>query len=164
MRTYATVRYSAVSVAVPSPTPIASGYRLTIDRLGVEAPILVNVSGTDEKVYLKAVEDGVAHYKGTPLPGEKGNAFIFGHSSYYQNKPGNYKEVFKRLNELKTGDTLTIHNRDQAMTYQVYASKIVRDDDMSVVADTPDREVVTLMTCWPPGTISKRYVIQAQRI
>lgn len=65
-------------------------------------PIIINTPGSNEKAYLKALQNGVAHYKGTLIPGsEAGNSFIFGHSSYYTNVAGQYKDVFENLNRSK---------------------------------------------------------------
>lgn len=149
-------------VAEPTPTP-GVPYVLKIGKLSLSAPIIPNVPGTIEKEYLKAIENGVAHYAGTALPGNKGNAFIFGHSSYYKNKPGNYKEVFKELNKLVVGDQIEVVLPTETLVYEVKQSKIVADDDLSILAQGTD-EMITIMTCWPPGTLAKRYVIQAQRV
>lgn len=138
-------------------------YQLSIDEIDVIVPIIKEVSGANEQEYLRAIENGVAHYAGTPLPGNQGNSFIFGHSSYYRNKPGSYKEIFKRLNELKVGHKVTIQKGEESFSYQVINSRIVEANDTTVL-DQGDREIVTLMTCWPPGTLQKRYIVQAQRV
>lgn len=150
--------------SAPAETPSAAdSYELVIEKLSVSAPIIIGVPGTEEKQYLKALEGGVAQYKGTSLPGEKGNSFIFGHSSYYKNKPGDYKEVFKRLNELAAGDVFKIRHGSETLNYKISKSFTIADDDTSVLNQT-ENEIVTLMTCWPPGTLEKRWIIQAERI
>lgn len=146
-------------------TPVVVGdFVLHIEKINVTVPIVTNVDGLDEKVYLKALEGGVAHYKGTPVPGKKGNSFIFGHSSYYANKPGSYKEIFMELGSLKKGDTFTVvHNNKDTYTYSVFVSKLTADDDGSVLDESKD-EIMTLSTCWPPGTFVKRWIVQAKRV
>lgn len=152
------------ATSAPTETPLsADSYELVIDKLSVRAPIIISVPGTEEKAYLKALEGGVAQYKGTSLPGEKGNSFIFGHSSYYKNKPGDYKEVFKRLNELAEGDVFRIRHGNETLNYKISKSVIAADDDVSVLKQT-ENEIITLMTCWPPGTLEKRWIIQAERM
>ena len=138
-------------------------YVIQIDKLNVKAPIIPNVDGIDEVLYLKALEKGVAHYKGTPLPGNKGNSFIFGHSSYYANKPGSYKEIFKTLGDLKVGDEMKIVHGSETFVYKIFVSKKVADDDGSVLDETKD-EVLTISTCWPPGTYAKRWIVQGKRV
>lgn len=171
---------AVIKPVIVSPTPavtasvFSADYVLGIDKLSLHAPIVPNVPGTNEKAYLAALTNGVAHYAGTPLPGQKvelsktekknGNTFIFGHSSFYKSQP--YNTVFAKLDQLKIGDTfaITVHNKD-VLTYRVFRSAIVKDDDLSILApDKSGREIVTLMTCWPPGTIARRYIIQAERM
>ncbi|MBI4032524.1 sortase [Candidatus Berkelbacteria bacterium] len=140
-----------------------NGYELRLTKIDVKVPINLDVPGTDEKKYLKSLQTGVAHYAGTPKPGEQGNSFIFGHSSYLDGAKGDYNEVFKRLNEVAKDDTFTIKHENDVYTYKVFASAKIRDDDFSVL-DQTDKEVVSIMTCWPPGTIAARWIIQAERV
>lgn len=147
-----------------TPVVVQGTYVLKIDKIKVHAPVVPNVDGLDEKGYLKALEKGVAHYKGTPLPGNKGNAFIFGHSSYYANKPGDYKEVLKELGTLKKGDTFSVVMNDtNTYNYSITQSKLTSEDDTQWLDESKD-EIVTVMTCWPPGTYAKRWVVQGKRI
>lgn len=46
--------------------------------------------------------------------------------------------------------------------YQVFRSEEVSNKDFTILEETKD-EVLTLSTCWPPGTLEKRYVVQAKR-
>lgn len=148
----------------PSPLPRSStnSYQLVIGKLHITAPLVLDVSGTDENAYLTALEHGVAQYAGTAHPGQIGNMVIFGHSSYYRNKPGDYKEVFKQLNKLVVGDPILVKRDGQPLfTYKVTGSRIVAADDLSVLKSAPVADL-TLLTCWPPGTTDKRYVVTAQ--
>lgn len=153
-----------VGLAKPtlSPTPQPPDYELKLKKIGVTAPVVLNVPGDEEATYLKAIEKGVAQYKGTAIPGQASNSVIFGHSSYYKNKPGDYKEVFKRLNELKKDDEVIVTHDKKDYAYRVVISKIIGDADFSVL-DSTKKETLTLLTCWPPGTVAKRYVVQAER-
>lgn len=147
-------------VDVPTPKP---GWYLELDKINTTAPVILDVAGDDQKTYLKAIEKGVAQYKGTSHPGTEGNAVIFGHSSYLKNKPGDYKEVFKNLDKYVAGDVIRVRHDANEYNYKVVTSKIITDDDFWVIDSTP-RQTLTLLTCWPPGSIAKRYVIQAERI
>ncbi|MBI4023286.1 sortase [Candidatus Berkelbacteria bacterium] len=139
------------------------GYRLGIAEIGVDAPVNLDVPGTNEAEYLKALETGLAHYAGTARPGTVGNSFLFGHSSYLKEKPGDYKEVLKRLNEVGVDETVAIKHERETYTYKVFRSEVIADTDFSVL-DPSDKEIITIMTCWPPGTIAKRWIVQAERI
>lgn len=162
-----TANATGIEMTVSSKTPElpTTEYELWVTELGIKVPIILDVPGTDERAYLDALKHGVAQYAGTPKPGNPGNSFIFGHSSYFDGAEGEYNQIFERLNELSKNETFTIHHQTETYTYRVFQSAQIRDDDFTVL-DQPDgeQEIVTLMTCWPPGTIAKRWVVQAERI
>jgi len=138
------------------------GYYLEIKKIDVLAPIILNVNGTKKDIYFKALESGVAQFEGTSLPGEIGNSFIFGHSSYYDNAPGNYKKIFARLNELNYGDQIDIYKDENHLVFEVIEKKIVEPTDLSVLKQTKDTRL-TLMTCWPLGSTKERLIVVAKK-
>lgn len=158
------------TTAAPSSAPRAKAtqstpdYALVISKIGITVPIIKDVDSVNEEAYLKALEGGVAQYRGTPLPGKFGNSFVFGHSSYYADKPGRYKQIFRKLNELAIGDELIVREQSTDLRFQVTRSVIIEPTDFSVLAQPADKKQLTLMTCWPPGTTDKRYIIQAELI
>lgn len=135
---------------------------LIIPKITLKAPIILNVPGEDEIAYLKALEGGVAHFAGTVSPGETGNSVIFAHSGYYKNKPGGYKEIFRHLEQLRPGDDILINLTGRKLDYKVTNSKIVAADALSVIEPIENEKRLTLITCWPPGTIDKRLVVIAE--
>lgn len=151
-------RYGSV-VNVPNQP---KSYTLIIDQLKISAPIILNVNGSDKKTYLAALVNGVAQMAGSALPGGSGNTVIFGHSSFWADKPGNYKTVFAHLNKLKRGDTISIKNGNQVLNYSVAENKIVSPTDVSVINQDLSQHLLTLITCWPPGTIDQRLVVVAK--
>lgn len=140
---------------------IETNYVLNIEKLQITAPIILNVNGNNKEEYNKALEGGVAHLTGSALPGKTGNIFIFGHSSYYAWKPGNYKKIFATLNQLVAGDKIEISSNLKKYTYQVMEQKIVLSNDVSVTKQDHSEHKLTLMTCWPLNTDYKRLVIVA---
>lgn len=138
-------------------------FHLIIPKLNISAPIIPDVDGNDKDAYFKALESGVAHYKGTAKPGDGGNIFIFGHSSFYWWKKGDYKEIFKPLGDLKKGDEIIVWREGKEYKYKVTETKLVPPTEVSVLNPTKT-EQVTLMTCWPPGTTEKRLIVIAKPI
>jgi len=134
-------------------------YQLVINKINTSAPILINVDGNNKDAYNKALENGVAHLKGSALPGRSGNVFIFGHSSYYENQPGNYKQVFAKLNDLAPGDIIEIQANSTRFVYKVLDKKIIEPNDVSVANQNYNLKQLTLMTCWPVGSTAQRLVI-----
>jgi sortase A len=116
-----------------------------------------------ESAVLKALENGVVHYYGTANPGDVGNAVFFGHSSNDAWVPGNYKFVFVLLEKLVPGDTYEIHYNSKKYVYQVTATKTVQPTDLSVLRQTNDK-TSTLITCTPPGTSWRRFIVSANQI
>lgn len=139
--------------------PEIKEFGIKIDKIGVLAPVIKDVDGTKKSAYNKALQKGVAHYKGTALPEQGSNIFIFGHSSQILGK-GPYAEVFARLNDLEKGDRVVIYFQGKEFEYSVFDKKVVAKDDVSVLKPTK-KEQLTLMTCWPIGSNAKRLIIKS---
>jgi sortase A len=146
---------------VEQPTPELSDFVLSIAKIGITAPVTLNVDGNNKDEYLKSLEQGIDHLKGTPLPGEAGNSVIFGHSSYFANKPGSYKDIFAKLNNLAAGDLIVMKSKNITYTYKITDKKIIGSKDLTVLASTAPQKTLTLLTCWPVGTINQRLAVQA---
>lgn len=111
-----------------------------------------------------ALQKGVVHYPGTARPGQTGNFFLTGHSSYYPWAPGDFKTVFARLHELDVGDTYTVYFRGDKHVYKVTEEKEVKPSDTTVLDQPSDRRISTMMTCTPVGTTLRRLILVAQEI
>lgn len=135
-------------------------FNLTIEKLGINVPIIPNVDGTNKEVYNDALKNGVAHYKNTALPNYGSNIVIFGHSSTASGT-GEYSDIFATLNKLKEGDEIIINFNQKQYLFTVSEKKIVASDDLSVILPT-EREALTLLTCWPIGTVEKRLAVIAK--
>ena len=135
-------------------------FNLTIEKLGINAPVIPNVDGKDKKSYDEALNDGVAHYKNTALPNSGSNIVIFGHSSTVLGI-GKYAKVFATLDQLNVDDEIKINFNQKEYKYLVSEKKIIAAIDTSVILPT-EREELTLLTCWPIGTAEKRLAIVAK--
>lgn len=143
-----------------TPTEYPTEFYLKIPKINIETPIVADVDGADKDAYFKALENGVSHMKNTAKPGEGSNIFIFGHSSFYENLPGNFKEIFKTLDQLSTGDEIIIWYNSKEYKYKVTETKVVLPEEVSVAKATPT-EQLTLSTCYPVGTTQSRLIIIA---
>lgn len=144
-------------------------FGLEIEKINVWTPIIPDVDEMNEADYLKKLEGGVALSKTyVKNPQEAGNMFIFGHSRYYKDKPGDYKEVFKDLNQLKEGDKFKIYYKKQTFNYEVIGFGLVEMNDWTITEDPTPKDkkdkTLTIMTCWPPGTTEKRWAVRAKQI
>lgn len=111
-----------------------------------------------------ALQDGVVHYPGTARPGQAGNFFVTGHSSYYPWAPGAFKTVFARLHELEPGDEYTVYYKGDKHRYIVRGEKEVLPSDVTVLDQPKNRRIATLMTCTPIGTTLRRLIITAEEV
>jgi len=141
--------------------PQIKQFGLQIDKLGIMVPVIQDVDGNNKEEYNRSLQKGVAHYKGTALPGEGKNVFIFGHSSSVV-VPGELGKIFAKINDLEKGDKVKIYFREKEYLYDVSEKYIVEKTDTSVLKKT-DKQTLTLMTCWPLGTNDKRLIVRATR-
>ncbi|MGP1907966.1 class D sortase [Metabacillus sp. JX24] len=119
---------------------------LYIPKLEANLPIY---HGTAEE----ELEQGVGHYAGSVLPGEKDNSVLSGHRD----------TVFRKLGEVGKGDLLIVTTSAGEFTYAVRQVRIVDKDDRTVIVPKP-KAVLTVSTCYPftfAGPAPERYILIA---
>ncbi len=140
---------------------------LSIKKLGIEqVNITTNVESYDEDVYNLPLKKGLAHFKGTPIPGDGGNSFIYGHSavpSFFSRNQNLAETIFSKLEKVDVGDEVSVFKEGKELKYIVRRKKIVEPSDFTVLQTQGDTETVTLMTCWPIGVPTKRLIVIAER-
>ena len=126
--------------------------RLRIPRIGYDEIVLEGAS-------TRILAFGPARLLSSARPGEAGNIAVAGHRTSW----------FRRLEGVKTGDDLELEWLDsrshvlRSRTYQVKAIRIVKPDDVELLAPTDD-DALTLITCYPFGRgprSPQRYVVRA---
>lgn len=120
--------------------------QLSIPRLKVKATIYKGV--TDYQF-----DRGVGFWPGTALPGTTGNVVIGGHRTAA-------KRPFYNIEKMKRGDLIAVSRPGGSFTYRVTKVFIVRPTDVWIVEPT-STATLTLFTCHPRGSTSKRYVVRA---
>ncbi len=121
--------------------------RIDIPRLKVSEAV---IEGDDTDTLRHAV----GHIPGTALPGEPGNIGLAGHRDSF----------FRKIGQLKDGDTLILETAHGTFSYHVAKRAIVAPSDTSVLNST-NEPALTLVTCYPfryIGPAPKRYVITAR--
>lgn len=135
---------------------------IVIPKIGANARIVPNVDPYDSRVYQVALTKGVAHAKGTVLPGQPGNSFIFSHSSANFYEATQYNSVFYLLTKLEAGDKIYVFVNKTKFVYTVTDKKIVDPKDVDFLSPKAVGKKLTLMTCWPAGTSLKRLIVVAE--
>lgn len=142
--------------------PVSTDFSIVIPKIAANAPIIPNIDASNYKEYMQALSKGVAHAKGTVLPGMEGNIFLFAHSTDNFWNVGRYNAVFYLLKELEIGDEVNIFFGGRRFIYQVYEKKIVEANEVGYLSPKAEGQVLTLQTCWPPGTTLKRLLVFAK--
>lgn len=158
-----------LSLLPPVGPPIPT---IIIPKLGLNVPIAIPPSDALlredwqrlEEDIQRSLQDGVVHYPGTARPGQAGNFFITGHSSYFPWAPGKYKSVFARLPELTVGDEYWVFYGGEKFRYRIVGKREVRPTDVTVLDQPTGKRSATLMTCTPVGTTLRRLVLEAQEL
>ncbi len=146
--------------------------RILIPKLDLNVPIVIPprtaLLAEDwkqlEEDIQRSLQDGVVHYPGTAVPGQAGNFFITGHSSYFPWAPGSFKSVFARLGELHVGDEYWVYYGGDRYRYVIREKKEIKPSDVSVLDQPLSERIGTLMTCTPVGTTLRRLILVAQEV
>ncbi|MFZ2024982.1 MAG: sortase [Microgenomates group bacterium] len=140
--------------------PLNDAFGIVIPKIGANAKIIPNVDPYNSKEYQQALTRGVAHAKGSVYPGRTGNMFIFSHSSVNFFEALRYNAVFYLLDKLETNDAIHLYFHKEKFVYRVTEKKLVDPDASIYLTEKTNDKIVTLMTCWPPGTTFKRLIIR----
>lgn len=131
-----------------------STYLLSIPKLKIKDAV-VTIGSMDLKKSL-------IQYPQTALPGQLGNAVVFGHSVLPQFfNPKSYLTIFSTLYKLEQGDEIIINYDKVEYKYIVDEMFEVKPTDLSVLEQRFDQKNITLITCSPPGTYLRRLIIKA---
>jgi LPXTG-site transpeptidase (sortase) family protein len=161
---------------VPGESDAPRPVRISIPRIGVDAPIVV--LGLDSRNYPEVPDSGsdVAWYTFSAPPNSGSNAVFSGHVDwYYWDMPG--EGVFYHVRELEIGDEISVELKDGSqLGYVVTGNVAVAYDDPNVVKvmDPTSRDVITLITCggtWlrdysnpSGGNYSHRVIVRAEKV
>lgn len=139
---------SLANIPIPTPGP-EHAIQIQIPAITVDAPV-VQGDGWEQ------LKKGVGQHIGTANPGQKGNLVVSAHNDIFG-------EIFRHLDQLETGDEITIFTSQRAYTYVVTGSKIVEPNQVEVMAPTRDA-TVTLISCYPYLVDDQRIVVTARLV
>lgn len=134
-------------------------FKILIPKIDINAKVLPNINPFDKKEYLEALKKGVALAKGSSLPGKDGNVFIFAHSTDSPLNIQNYNAIFYLVSKLSAGDAIYLTYQGKYYKYIVENTKIVTSSEINYLNSNDKGKLLTIMTCWPPGTTLKRMLV-----
>ena len=145
---------------------------LSLDELGLIGSIKIPVIDLDLPIYHGTDNDtlakGVGHMYGTSLPVGVDNLNQSGQNSVLTSHRGLPNALlFTRLDEVREGDSFTIHTFGQDLIYVVDTVVVIDPNDPktyeSYVTARRGEDRVTLMTCTPFGVNTKRLMVSGYR-
>jgi LPXTG-site transpeptidase (sortase) family protein len=143
--------------------PINTEFSLMIEKIGVNAPVIADVSVANEQVYKEALKMGVAHAAFSDYPSEKpGNVFLFAHASLNFWDLGKYATVFNLLKKLSYKDKVYVFYKEKTYVYEVLGKDIVPGWSTELITRPTIEPLLTLQTCDPPGTTLNRLIVTAK--
>ena len=143
---------------------VNSYFSIVIPKINAASNITANIDASNEKEYLEALKEGVAHAKGTYFPGQGNQIFLFAHSTDSSINVAKYNAVFYLLRKLEVGDRLIVFFADRNYEYEVEKKLTISAKDTSWFTDSGEGERLILQTCDPPGTTWKRFLVIAKPI
>jgi len=139
-------------------------FSIAIPKIAAAAPIIANVDPQNKYEYLRALKQGVAQAKGTAVPGETGNVYLFAHSEDTFYNVNTYNAPFFLLGKLTRGDEIYVFYKDRKFKYVVDQVKVVSPEEVNYLTVNPDRNTLTLQTDYPPGMTFARRIVIADEI
>jgi LPXTG-site transpeptidase (sortase) family protein len=145
--------------------PVNKDFSIVIEKIDVNAPIVPNVSVTDENAYKEALKKGVASAISSDFPtSAPSNVYLFAHSSLNFWELGKYATTFNLLRKLNYKDKIHIFYKQKDFVYEVANKEVVKGWDMRPLTRPVIEPLLTLQTCDPPGTTINRFVVTAKLI
>lgn len=124
--------------------------RLVIERMELDTIV---VKGTQRADLMK----GPGWIEWSDLPGPEGNCGISGHRT-------TYGAPFRRLNELKEGDTILFYSPYRVYEYRMKRLFSVTPDRGDVVEEDGEVALLTLTACHPPYSARYRLIAQSELV
>ncbi|MCB9808647.1 S-layer homology domain-containing protein [Candidatus Peribacteria bacterium] len=152
-----------VSVAPKIDNPYASEkyFAISMPSLGISDLTITHPEDAVSKDgVLSVLQLGVGHL--FAYPGGGGKIMVYGHSSGYPWDVSQYTKIFRRINELKVGDRVYVTYAGNLYVYEVtHEQTIAASSAGDAFKDDGSGEELILFTCWPPDSISQRYLVHA---
>lgn len=138
-------------------------FAITIPSLGiVDLTITHPDDPYSQKGVLAPLDKGVGHL--FSYPGQGGKIMIYGHSSGYPWDLSQFTKIFRSINETKIGDKVYVTYKGTLYVYQVSDKKTIPAKDKTAFEPDEHGEQLVLYTCWPPDSITNRYLVYAKPV
>jgi len=135
---------------------------LEVPKISISVPIIFSSSAEKDSL-MKDLDSGVVYYPGSVYPGQTGQIVILGHSAPVGWPKIKHDWVFSDLEKLNVGDEILIDLNNKQYKYIVKQKDIIkRGADVPADGSALTNNVLTLISCWPPGKDYQRIAVQAE--
>ena len=94
-----------------------------------------------------------------PIGGDNTNCVIAGHRGWRG------ADYFRHIDRLQVGDTVTLTNLWETLTYTVADIQIIKPHEVDKIKIQPNCDLLTLLTCHPYASGGRqRYVVHCERV
>ena len=133
--------------------------RVTAETIGLDVKI-ENPTSTDVKVLDDSLLRGAVRYPTSGMLGVDGTVLLFGHSSYLPVVYNQAYKAFNKIQNLKTGETISVFSAHKEYRYKVVGVRLA-DATEDVIELPSDGKYLTLVTCDSFGRKTSRFVVTA---
>lgn len=133
--------------------------RILIPKINVDTTV-AKPNSRDVSVLDQFLTKGSVYYPGSGTI-EKGNIFIFGHSTTIKVVRNQAYKTFNGLEKLQYGDEIFVETERGKYVYKVNTVKLLNENDALIIFDNSKR-LLTLTTCNTFGQKQERWVVEAE--
>ncbi len=133
--------------------------RVAAKKIGLDVSVS-NTDSTDVDTLDSLLLKGSVRYPTSAALGEQGTVLLFGHSSYLPIVHNQNYKAFDGIQNLKTGDTVSVYSGSTRYDYAVVGVRLANATE-DVVELPSNGQHLALVTCDSFGTKSSRYVVTA---
>ena len=136
--------------------------RVVAKDIGLDVQV-ISPTSTDITSLDNDLELGAVHYPTSAPLGVNGTVLIFGHSSYLPVVIHQYYKTFDGIQDLKTGQTVSVYSATTEYRYSVASVRVADSTDASdnQIPLPNDAKYLTLVTCDSFAAKSNRFIVTA---
>ncbi len=159
--------HGQAGMAAPAAPAAAGPTRIEIPAIDLDAPVEpVSYSLVNRQVVWQTADRAVGWHRSSAMPGHPGNVVMSGHNATRGTK------VFRHLDKVKVGDTITVTVDGERLDYvatdrviflEMFVTEKRRAENARWLSQFGD-ERLTLVTCYPRFTNTHRLVVIAHPV
>jgi LPXTG-site transpeptidase (sortase) family protein len=145
-----------------APAAAEAPIRIVAATIGMDVEI-ENPGTTDIGVLDDALLRGAVRWPTSAMLGVEGTVFLFGHSSYLPVVYNQAYKAFNKIQDLKTGETLSVYSATHEYRYAVTGVRLA-DASEDVIELPQSGKQLILVTCDSFGRKTSRFVVTADLV